>query len=270
MTGRGHQAEVEFGQHVLHLLAQPCAARRGDHRVAVIRQRRQNDVMVVREHRDLVLRGGKIALQQQVLQRALQTRHFLGQPRAAVCLGRALGLRHVIDEIHRAKRRGKCQQEERHRELERRRNAKFHFDMSANGCRRKHALDLQAWSRSSFASTIRAISRRPVTAVPVPVRSASSGFRRATECGGPSAPPGIARRSSAGGFPCVAPRPPDCPSCSRARRTNPSSSACSALGCLSIAWRERQEDRRSRPESGCCRTTSWRPPEGTGRDTGRT
>ena len=48
-----------------------------------------------------------IALEQQILQRALQARHLLRQPLAAVFLRRTLGLGHVIEQIHRAERRGK-------------------------------------------------------------------------------------------------------------------------------------------------------------------
>ena len=48
--------------------------------------------MVVREHRDLVLRSRQVALEQQIFQRALQAGHLLRQPLAAVLLRRALGL----------------------------------------------------------------------------------------------------------------------------------------------------------------------------------
>ncbi len=44
-----------------------------------------------------------IALEQQVLERALQARHLLHEPLAAVLHGLALGLRHVIEHVHRAR-----------------------------------------------------------------------------------------------------------------------------------------------------------------------
>ena len=104
----GGLIEIELRQHVRYLPSQPGTPRRLDDRVPVIRQRGESDFVVVRQHRDLVLRRRQIALEQQVLQGALQARHLLGQPLAAVFLRRALGLRHVIEQVHRAERRGEA------------------------------------------------------------------------------------------------------------------------------------------------------------------
>ena len=73
----GRLLEIELRQHVGDLLPEPRAPRRGDDHLAVVGQRGEDDVVVVREHRDLVLRNRQVALQQQVLERALQARHLL-------------------------------------------------------------------------------------------------------------------------------------------------------------------------------------------------
>ncbi len=118
--------DVELGQHVGDLLVEPRAPRRGDDDATLVGERGEHDVVVVREHRDLVLGGDEIALEQQVLQRALQARHLLRHALASVVLGRALGLRDVIEQVDRAQYRGEPQQHERDRELERHRHAQGH------------------------------------------------------------------------------------------------------------------------------------------------
>ena len=76
---------------------------------------------VVRQHLDFVLCDGYLTLEQQILEGALQPGHLLGQSLAAIVLRRTLGLGHVVQQIHRAQRRGKNQQYQRYRDLERRR-----------------------------------------------------------------------------------------------------------------------------------------------------
>jgi len=71
-NGMNALVPVELRQHVRDVPPQPGAPRRGDDQVLILGQGGEHDVVVVREHRDLVLRGGLIAFQQQVLQGALQ------------------------------------------------------------------------------------------------------------------------------------------------------------------------------------------------------
>ncbi len=118
---------VELRQHIRDFLAEPGAPRRSDDDVPVVGQRSENDIMVVRQHRDLVLCSRQIALEQQVFQCALQARHFLRQPFAVVFLRLTLGLRHVIDEVHRTEYCGKAEQNERNRDFERHGNAQDHW-----------------------------------------------------------------------------------------------------------------------------------------------
>ena len=103
--GHGGLIEIELRQDGGDLPPHPGATRRLDDGVAVIRQRGEREFVVVRQHRDLVLRRRQVALEQQILQRALQPRHLLREPLAAVLLRRALGLRHVIEQVHRAQYR---------------------------------------------------------------------------------------------------------------------------------------------------------------------
>src|SRR6185295_8769448 len=102
-------------------------------------------------------------LEQQVLERALQPRHLLREPLAVVLLRRALGLRHVIEEIDRAQYRREHEQDERHRQLERRRETEFHFGSVSSGAGAR-SFSICRSLFSSFDSSISAISRRPVTA----------------------------------------------------------------------------------------------------------
>src|SRR2546430_17085146 len=74
-----------------------------------------------------LFRSLQIALEQQILHRALQARHLLRQSFAAIFLRRTLGLRYVIKQVYRAQRRRKGQQNKRDRELERGRNAHVHW-----------------------------------------------------------------------------------------------------------------------------------------------
>src|SRR5262249_61074691 len=60
---------VEIGQDIGDRAPQPGAPRRRDHPVLVVGQRGEDVVVVVREHGDLVRRGGLVALEQQVLKR---------------------------------------------------------------------------------------------------------------------------------------------------------------------------------------------------------
>ena len=153
------------GKHRGDLLSHPGASRRLDDGVPVIRQRGERDFVVVRQHRDLVLRRREIALEQQIFERALQAGHLLGQPLAAVFLRRALGLRHVIEQVHGAQYRGEAQQDERDRELERRRNAHGHRVARARSAALISAVppevpararsSMSTPARSSFASTIK-------------------------------------------------------------------------------------------------------------------
>ena len=158
----GSLSQIELRQHVRDLPAHPCPTRRGDDDVPLIGQRSEGDVVVMRQHRDLVLRGIQIALEHQILHRALEARHLLGQAFTAILLRRALGLRHVIEEIHRAERGGKAQQDKRNRELERGRDAQVHFNSSASGPGARTP-SMSSPGRSNLASTIKARSRRPVT-----------------------------------------------------------------------------------------------------------
>ncbi len=125
--------EIELRQHLGRLAPEPRTSCRGDHLVAIVRQRGEREIVVVREHRDLVLRAGEIALEEQILECALQARHLLREPLAAVLLRRALGLRHVIDQVDGAQRRGESQQNERDRELERGRHADGHWTLPGDG-----------------------------------------------------------------------------------------------------------------------------------------
>ena len=109
--------QIEPRQHVGDRPAEPSASRCGDHDVLVVGQRSENHIVIVGLYGDLALRGRHIALEQQIFEGALQARHLLTQPLAAVFLRSALGLRHVIEKIHGRERRGEDQQDQRHREL---------------------------------------------------------------------------------------------------------------------------------------------------------
>ena len=111
-------AEVELRQHVGDRASEPGAARRRNDRVAVVRQRGERHVVVVREHGDLALGRGRITLEQQVFERALQPRHLLREALAAILLGHALGLRNVVQQIDGAERRCESQQQQRQRDLQ--------------------------------------------------------------------------------------------------------------------------------------------------------
>ena len=164
----------------------------------------------------------EVALEQQVLERALQARHLLRQALAAVLLRRALGLRHVIEQVDRAQHRGEAEQDQRDRELAATPESRTLIHRQARQRRRARARPRSRGSlRSSFASTISVISRRPVTAssgvgaaehpqVLLARRNVQALLRLA----------GTARRSSAGECPCAAPHPSGRASCSRSRRTS--------------------------------------------------
>src|SRR5262252_2445635 len=128
----------------------------------VIRQGDDDVIMVVRQHSDLVLRSRLIALEQQILQGALQARHFLRQALATLVLRRALGPGHVIKQVDGAERRGKAQQDERDRNLERRRDAEAHCARLASGPGASTS-SIFSPARSSFVSSINSMSRPPVT-----------------------------------------------------------------------------------------------------------
>jgi hypothetical protein len=91
-NGPGSLIEIELRQNVRDLPSHPGTSRRVDDGVPVIGQRGDKDIVVVRQHRDLVLRRRRIALEHEILQRALQAGHLLRQPFAAVFLRRAFGL----------------------------------------------------------------------------------------------------------------------------------------------------------------------------------
>ena len=113
--GDGGRLEIELRQDGGDRLSQPRPSGRLDDDVPIVRQRGERDLVVVRQHRDLAMRRRGVALEQQVLQRALQAGHLLGQSLAAALLRRAFGLRHVIEQVHRAQDRGEAQQDERDR-----------------------------------------------------------------------------------------------------------------------------------------------------------
>jgi len=79
-------------------------------------------LVVLPWHGNLVLRRCAVAFEQQILERALQARHVLRQALAAVLLRLVLGLRHVVQQVHRAQRRGEADDDQRDGDLERRGN----------------------------------------------------------------------------------------------------------------------------------------------------
>jgi hypothetical protein len=91
-TVAGRLLKIELRQHVGYWPPQPGVPRRGNDDVPVVRQRGESDVVVMRQHRDFVLRSIHVSLEQQILHRALQARHLLRQPFAAVFLRCTLGL----------------------------------------------------------------------------------------------------------------------------------------------------------------------------------
>ncbi len=121
-----HGLQVDVRQRVRDRASDQRAPCRGDHYVAVVGHRREPDVVVMREHGNLALRRRAVALQQQIFERALQPRHLLSQPLASVFLGHPLGLRDVVEQVHRGQRRGETQQQQRDRELERNRQGQAH------------------------------------------------------------------------------------------------------------------------------------------------
>ena len=104
-----------------------------------------------------------VAFEQQVFERALQARHLLRQSLAAVLLLRAFGARHVIQEVDRGKRRRESQQDEGNRDFERSGNAPGHGGRLASGPGASTS-SILTLDRSSFASSMSVMSRRPVTA----------------------------------------------------------------------------------------------------------
>src|SRR5207249_11916171 len=104
----------------------------------------------------------------------------LRQPLAAVFLRRTLGLGHAVEQVHRAEHGGEDKQNERDGNLQRRGNAQGHFGRSARGPGDSMP-SMSSPARSNFASTMSAMSLRPVTA--------NSGF----------APPSMPRFSSRDG-----------------------------------------------------------------------
>jgi hypothetical protein len=159
-NGARRLIEIELLRHVGELASEPRTARRGDDGVVVVGQRGERDVVVVREHGDLVLRGREVALQQQVFERALQPRHLLREPLAAILLRPALRLRNVVEQVHRAQHGGEREQDQRDRELERRLDAEGHQGRPAavtSGVRRA----AQARARFRCRGSCAAASRRP-------------------------------------------------------------------------------------------------------------
>ena len=127
--------QVELRRHLGDRLSEPRALGARHHGAAIVGERGENDVVVVREHRDLVLRGVDVALEQQVLERALQARHLLREALAAVFLRLVLGPRNVVEQVDRAERRGEGDQDQRDGQFQRRGDANVHgIGIFASGC----------------------------------------------------------------------------------------------------------------------------------------